>query len=101
MPGDDGREMRLAQSETTSIPRRRKAGIHAALVFRQASDGLHVLVVEAHIDRVEISLLALAARRLRDRGDAVLIKQPFQRHLGGAGAMLAADRDKRFVGSGA
>jgi len=87
--------------KSTSIPRGREAGIHAAHVLPQACDGLHVLIVEADIERIEIGLLAFPARRLRNRGDAVLIEQPFQRHLGRAGAMLAADRNQRFVGSGA
>src|ERR1700693_1119366 len=83
-----------------SIPRRRETGIHTALVFRQRRDGLSVLIVETDMLRVEIGLLALAARRLRDRGDAILIEQPFQRHLRRAGAMLAADRRQRRVRSG-
>src|SRR6266851_8081313 len=63
------------------IPRRRKAGTDKTLVFRQRGDGLSVLIVEPDMQRVEIGLLALAARRLRDRGDPILIEQPFQRHL--------------------
>src|SRR5216683_2855673 len=62
-------------------PRRRKTGTDKALVFRQRGDGLSVLIVEPDMQRVEIGLLALAARRLRDRGDAILVEQPFQRHL--------------------
>src|SRR5258705_12438889 len=84
----------------TLIPRRRETWIHATLVFRQRRDGLSVLIVETDMLRVEIGLLALAPRRLRDRGDAILIEQPFQRHLRRPGAMLAADRRQLRVRSG-
>src|SRR6187200_40120 len=83
------------ETSGSSIPRRREAGIDAAPVLRQPGDGFDVLVVQPDMLRVEIGLLALAARRLRNRGDAVLVKQPFQRHLRGGGAVLAADRRQR------
>src|ERR1700744_5057224 len=75
------RNLLSPQAEDVLIPRRRKTGIYAALVFRQRRDRLDVLVVEPDIERVEIGLLALGPRRLRNRGDAVLVEQPFQRHL--------------------
>src|SRR3984893_2381678 len=81
----------LAQDDgARSIPCRGKAGIDQAPVFRQPRNCLHILVVEPDIERVEIGLLAFGPRRLRDRGNAVLVEQPFQRHLRRAGAMLAS-----------
>jgi hypothetical protein len=61
------------------IPCRCEAGIHEALVFRQACDRLHVLFIEPDIERVEIGFLAFGARGFRDRGNTVLVEQPFQR----------------------
>ena len=57
-----------------SVPCRGEAGIYKALVLGQRRDGLSVLIVELHFQRVEIGLLAFRARRLRDHGDAVLIE---------------------------
>src|SRR5258705_9016280 len=55
------------------IPPRRKTRAHAALVLWQRRDRLAVFIVELEFQRVQVGLLALAARRLRDRGDAVLV----------------------------
>src|SRR5436305_10200363 len=59
------------RGKKSSIPVRRKAWIHAALVFRQAGDGFQIFIVEADIQRAEIGLLAFGARGLRDRSDIV------------------------------
>ena len=74
-----------------------KPGLTQRLSFGSAAIALHVLIVQPDVLRIEIGLLAFRARRFRDRGDAVLVEQPFQRHLRGAGAMLAADRHQRRV----
>ena len=81
----------LAASYTRPSATIRANRVHKALVFRQRRDGLPVLIVELQLQRVEIGALAFRARGLRDRGNALLLKQPFQRHLRRAGAMLAAD----------
>src|SRR3984957_10058920 len=80
------------------VPSWGKTGIHTALVLGQRRDRLIVLIVEPDIQRAKIGLLALAARRLRDRDDAVLVEQPFKRLVRGTGALLKADRGERFVG---
>src|SRR6516225_8376095 len=67
------------------VPYRAEARADTAQVLRQPRDRLAVVVIEADIERRKIGLLALGPRRLRDRGDAVLIQQPFQRHLRGRG----------------
>src|SRR6185312_10820150 len=84
-----------------SIPCRCEAGADEALALRQCRDFLAVIVVELDAERIPIRLLALAARGLRDRGNAVLIEQPFQRDLRRAGIVLPANGGKRFVGGGA
>src|SRR5271168_1286867 len=76
-----GHSLFKACSNAELIPRRRKAGIDVALVFRKPCDRLQVLVIKPDVQRIEIGLLALRPRRLRDRRHAVLIEQPFQRHL--------------------
>src|ERR1700722_5950044 len=83
-----------------SVPCRREAGAYKAPVLGQRRDGRSVLIVELHVQRVEIGPLAFGARRLRDRSNAVLIEQPLQRHLRCAGIMLATDRNQRLVGGG-
>src|SRR5579862_3321235 len=56
-----------------SVPRRRKARIDAAAVLRQSGNRLPILIVETDIQRIEIGLLALLVRGLRDRRYTILI----------------------------
>src|ERR1700745_653255 len=83
-----------------SIPDWRETRLHKTLVFRQRRYRLAVSVIELDVQCAEIGLLAFRARRLRDRGNAVLIEQPFQRDLRGAGIMLLADRHQGLIGGG-
>ncbi len=83
------------------IPIRPKARIDAAPVFRQRRNRLAVLVIERDVQRLEIGLLALGARGLRDRRHPILIEQPFQRDLRCARIVLAADLRKLLVGGNA
>src|SRR5262249_53566547 len=62
----------------------------AAHVLSQPRDRLAVLIIEPHLQCIQIGLLALGTRRLGNRGDAFLVEQPFQRDLRGAGIVLAA-----------
>src|SRR4029077_179951 len=73
------------------IPRRRETGIHAAHVLRQCRDRLAVFIVKPDVERIQIGLLAFGTRRLWDRGNAILVEQPFQRHLRRACVVLLAD----------
>lgn len=90
------RERACAPDESL-VPGRRKTGIHQAAGLRQRRDGFSIFIVELHLQRVEVCLLAFGARSLRDRGNTILIEQPFQGHLSSADAMLAADRRQRLV----
>src|SRR5437879_5682697 len=84
-----------------SIPSRSKAGIDTAPVLRQRGDLLTVGIVERDLQRVEIGLLALAPRRLRNRGDTVLVEQPFQSDLRCARIVLRADLAQHRIGCNA
>src|SRR5690348_7416064 len=83
------------------IPCGSKTGADATAVLWQRRDGLAVGVVEGHLQCAEIGLLALRARRLWDRGNAVLIEQPFQRHLRSGRVVLAGDFNERRIGGDA
>ena len=95
-PNSGGRK----RQETPSIPRRCKVpGFTQRLSFGKAAIAFLSRVIQIQLERIEIGLLAFRTRRLRDRGNAVLIEQPFQRNLRCAGIVLAADRGERRVGS--
>src|SRR5690242_1702761 len=85
----------------TLIPGRRESGADEALVFRQRGDLPAIIVVELDAECIPIRLLALVARRLRDRGDARLVEQPPQRDLRGSRVVLFPDCHERLVGRGA
>src|SRR5215208_4647822 len=77
------------------VPCRGKTRIHTSPMFRQRRNSFPVGIVKPQLQRVEIGLLAFKARRFWNRRNALLIKQPSERHLGGAAAMFAADRSSR------
>src|SRR4051812_18039497 len=65
----------------TSVPIRREAWIDEAFVLWKRGDCRAIVMVELDMQGFKVGLLTFRPRCLRNRRDAILIEQPFQRDL--------------------